>query len=295
MKMNYFYYQIKIRIVHILTILLFLFFFAAATEGVNMETDSKVVPTLNDIQQKKWDALAEQKIFFGHQSVGYNIITGMQLILKENPQIKLNIVKMTEIKDIEQALFCHEWIGQNFKPASKLAAFSTMLDNKLGGNLDIAFMKFCYVDITSGTNIDTLFADYKQTLADLKAQYPNTTFIHVTVPLTAKPQGFTAIKDFSKNLIKKVLRKPVFDYKDNIKRNMFNAKMKLEYEGKEPLFDLAGLEAACSGNKTSSFTSNENTFLTLANECTYDGGHLNEAGARLIGEQLLIFLAQLPR
>ena len=37
--------------------------------------------------------LMDKKIYFGHQSVGFNILDGVSEILKNNPSIKLNIIK----------------------------------------------------------------------------------------------------------------------------------------------------------------------------------------------------------
>ncbi|MDW7774278.1 MAG: hypothetical protein SCH71_15440 [Desulfobulbaceae bacterium] len=250
---------------------------------------------LDAVPQEKWDALSGQRIFFGHQSVGYNIITGIEGILQERHNIKLDILNTSKVKEVNQPGLAHEWIGRNTDPVSKLEAFAALLHDKFGKETDIAMMKFCYVDITSDTDIDTLFIRYKTTLAELRKEFPETIFVHVTVPLTTKPQGIDGVKAAGKNMIKKIMGKPVFDYKDNIKRNLFNNKMKAEYEGREPLFDLAGLEAGYMPDRPSSFARDNTTYLTLAAEYTNDGGHLNEAGARKIGEQFLFFLAQHSR
>ena len=178
-------------------------------------------------------------------------------------------------------------------PESKTRAFAEVMQGGIGGKADIGFMKMCYVDVTSNTNVQEVFEDYKQKMANLVNQFPDTKFVHVTVPLTAKPEGMQAVKQKGKNIIKKVLGKPVFDYKDNINRNKLNKMLKAEYVGKSPFFDLALLEAAGPGGKLSGFIKDGEQILTLANKYTYDGGHLNAEGSRLVAEQLLIFLANL--
>ena len=43
-------------------------------------------------------------------------------------------------------------------------------------------MKFCSLDITSSTDVDAIFARYRDTMAALERDFPDVTFIHVTVP-----------------------------------------------------------------------------------------------------------------
>jgi len=57
-----------------------------------MKTSAIKFQSINDIPQEKWDKLAQKRIFFGHQSVGFNILNGLNLIMADNPHIKLNIV-----------------------------------------------------------------------------------------------------------------------------------------------------------------------------------------------------------
>ena len=62
-----------------------------------------------------------------------------------------------------------------------------------------------------------------------------------------------------------------------------------------PFFDLARIEATSLNGNISSFSKDGEIYLTLANEYTYDGGHLNEEGSKRAAEQLLIFLANIPQ
>ena len=55
--------------------------------------------------------------------------------------------------------------------------------------VDIALVKFCYVDFDAGTDVPALFAAYQATLASLEGRYPRTTFVHVTAPLTTVQGG----------------------------------------------------------------------------------------------------------
>ncbi len=66
-----------------------------------------------------------------------------------------------------------------------------------------------------------------------------------------------------------------------------------QYEGKEPIFDIAKIESTFPDGTRSSFTKDGKTYYSMVPEYTYDGGHLNETGRKKVAEQLLILLAQL--
>ena len=76
---------------------------------------------------------------------------------------------------------------------------------------------------------------------------------------------------------------------------LLNDLLRSEYVGHYPFFDLARIEATSLNGNISSFTKDGKTYLTLANEYTYDGGHLNEEGSKRAAEQLLILLTNIPQ
>ena len=85
-------------------------------------------PSIKDVPVSKWQKLAQKKIFFGHMSVGYNILDGVRDIMKENPQVKLNIVETTDKADFKIAIFAHSKVGKNYDPQSKIDAFKDVLE-----------------------------------------------------------------------------------------------------------------------------------------------------------------------
>ena len=136
-------------------VLFFLCCLMIGCEGNNMRSTEKMeLSTIKDVPTSSWEKLSQRKIFFGHQSVGYNVITDIGNIMEENPQIKLNIVKTTDVKNFDAPVFAHDWIGANMDPQSKTEAFENILNNGVGEKTDIAFMKFCYVDVTAQTDIE---------------------------------------------------------------------------------------------------------------------------------------------
>jgi len=262
-----------------------------ACEGGTMREETGSLKQSEDIQESL-RKVSQQRIYFGHQSVGYNILEGLRDIAKENPQSILNIVETNDPAILkEQRVFAHAAVGHNTDPASKLNDFSKFLEQGIGNKVDIAFLKFCYVDITEETDVRKLFNSYRETHAFLKRRHPSTTFVHFTVPLTSNQSD---IKTMAKNVIKKILGRPVRSYKDNIRRNQFNDMLRKEYEGREPLFDVAMIESTLPDGKKVINSENGITFYSLAPEYTDDGGHLNKKGRRIVAQQLLHFLAGLP-
>ena len=78
----------------------------------------------------------------------------------------------------------HAFIGENGEPLLKIHDFDAKLRPGVGASVDVAMMKFCYVDIDRNTNVDESFAAYRSTMADLQRDFPNVTFVYTTVPLT---------------------------------------------------------------------------------------------------------------
>ena len=241
---------------------------------------------INKISPSTWHRLAEKRIYFGHQSVGQNIIEGIEDLKKEYPQIKLNIIELEkDNSDLTSPGLYHSPIGENTKPRSKIAHFSGIAKDILNGKADIALFKFCYIDVTPNTNVKELFEDYKQTIDQLKNDYPEIKFVNVTMPLVRVQTGPRA-------WIKKILGKPITGIEDNIKRGEFNQLMRQEYEGKEPIFDLAKIESTFPDGSRLQQAKGDATFYALVPEFTYDDGHLNEVGRRQVAAEFVSVLAQ---
>lgn len=252
-----------------------------------MDTTNKVsFPSIKDVPAEAWQKLSQKKIYFGHQSVGNNILDGVRDVMKENPQIKLKILELAKITDFDNPFFAHSGVGKNEDPRSKCEDFNEVIDKKIAGKVDVALFKFCFVDIVPNTDVNKLFSAYKETLVSLKENYPKVMFVHMTVPLTAAQTG-------PKVLIKKLIGRPIGGYDDNIKREQFNALLRKEYSGKEPIFDLALIESTIPDGSRAVFEKDRKTYPRMVPEYTNDGGHLNESGRKKVAEQFLILLANL--
>ena len=251
----------------------------------NMEKVGILESGIDNVSLQKWNMLGDKYIYFGHQSVGWNIIEGIIEINKRYPDVKLKIVEINRNEHLPDVpSFVHAYIGRNTDPLLKIKEFSRFIE-KENGNIGIAFFKLCYIDFDDGTDIRDIFNNYKITMNRLKSQYPNITFIHFTVPLTTS-------KPNMKSWIKKLMGRRDIPSIQNVKRNLYNDMLRNEYSGKEPFFDLADIESIREDGSRSSFEENGKTYYTLADAYTEDGGHLNNIGKHLVAGKLLVYLAK---
>lgn len=243
--------------------------------------------SLNSHQQTQWRKLSGMTVFFGHQSVGQNILDGIRDIANENPQFNVTIANDLEGDKPSGLLLIRSRVGENNEPIKKVNDFKEAIDRGMGNKADIALMKFCYVDFNKSTDVVKIFNYYRETMSYLNAKHPETKFVHVTVPVEINLGTW-------KTWIKEVIgKKDIWEYENAIPRGRYNALLRKEYEGKEPIFDLAMIESTYANGKKEVFEYKGTKYPALVREYTTDGGHLNDKGRKLVAEQLLAFLATL--
>jgi hypothetical protein len=233
-----------------------------------------------------FQALSTRRIYFGHQSVGADIAKGIQEITGGEQTARLHVVETADPAAFGQPVFAHSHIAENGDPDSKIDQFAAIIRGRVGDRADTALFKLCYIDIVAGTDVQKIFSHYKETLSQLKKNYPVTRFVHVTVPLTTLQTG-------PKAWVKRALGRPAGGYEDNIARSAYNELVRKEYAGREPIFDLAKIESTFPDGKRSSFLENGSDIDTLVPAYTTDGGHLNELGRRRAAQELLHVLEEL--
>jgi hypothetical protein len=231
-------------------------------------------------------SLKNYRIFFGHQSVGGEIIDGIEQLARQNGVNDLGVVEMHGMQiPMDGKGIYHGLLGKNEHPDTKNAAFKKVLSDAKG-NIDIAFFKYCFIDINDGTDVNRMFTHYQDTMTELRRAYPDVTYIHVTAPLTTIQTG-------PKAWIKRFLRRPLSGYEENKKRNEYNDLLRKKYMDKEPLFDLAYIEAHSPNGEPTTYRYNGKTYYGLTTMYTYDGAHLNEFGRAKVAEELVVFLSKL--
>jgi hypothetical protein len=240
-----------------------------------------------DVTPAQWQTLASRRIFFGHQSVGRDLMLGLDRVLAAHPDIPVERVSAEDPSAVSGPAFIEARIGRNRLPDSKSDAFEQVLDGGFGDVPGaVAMYKFCYVDFLAGTDPDALFADYADRIDRVRQRHPEITLVHFTVPLHSVPDGV-------KERLATRLGRPTQTLL-NIKRNRFNELLRNRYGPTEPVFDLALLQSTHADGSAAYVSHRGRRVHVLAREYTYDGGHLTDEAQELMAERLLVFLALLP-
>lgn len=240
------------------------------------------VASFNDITPDQWKTLAERRIFFGHQSVGGNVMDGVAELIAGDPRIPLRVAEATTLDSSAGAGLFHARVGTNGDIGSKSEAFASATRSL---SPSVALLKYCYVDITGASDPELLFREYRDRMLRLRAENPDLIIVHSTMPLTdlegrrewlmAKVRGGDTKRDL------------------NLIRSRYNELLRAEYVGKEPVFDIARIESTLADGTRTFFRSRGRDVPFLAPALTDDGGHLNADGRRAAAEQLLALLASL--
>ena len=237
---------------------------------------------ISDVPQEAWDKLAEKKIYFGHQSVGRNLLDGIQEVISPSKGIKLRIVE-TQTMPSDGGVFAHSLVGENSKPVSKIEDFVRVIDSSGENAPQVAALKFCYVDANDQVKVQDLIEKYKKDMENLKSRHANVRIVHFTMPLVAQDLTW-------KIRLKLMIGKEPWELKDSIKRNQYNHLLLKNYTGKELVFDIARFEATAPDGSVATYSYKGEEFLLMQKQYTDDGGHLNKIGRIIIAEQFLLFL-----
>jgi hypothetical protein len=235
--------------------------------------------------------VANARVFFGHQSVGNNILSGLQQLVQQS-QLDLNIVDLESYKMAGQAAgFVHAPIGENQNPISKCRDFERIIDQQLSDKIDFALFKLCYIDINRNTDIDNLFRVYRFTMDRLMQNHPHIRFLHSTIPLRCSPGGlYIRMKEIVGDLLGKKNNSKL----DNFQRNQYN-RLLIETYGQSQLVDIATAESTQNGGHREAFKMQGQINFALLEDYSSDGGHLNELGQRQVAQSFVHDLAQIIR
>lgn len=227
---------------------------------------------------------ARTSVFFGHQSVGGNVIDGIGTVYSLRNVPAPTVVETTTPPSIgSRATFAHALIGVNGDPEAKMRDFSSALAGPLGDSVQVALLKLCYVDITAAVDVDALFAQYRSTMASLERDHPDIRFLYATVPLTT--DGGV------RSTLKALLGRDDQVRADNVARERFNRLVRDEYAGTARLWDVAAVEStAPDGSRVTGMYAGEPYFGLLPGYAA-DPGHLNESGSAAAASALLPLIA----
>lgn len=231
-----------------------------------------------------FERLGKARIFFGHQSVGYNLVDGAAAILRGNGAASLAIRETRAPSDVGSAGIYHATIGANGDPVGKMGDFEAIMRSGMADAVDLAMMKLCFVDITATTDVEAVYAAYEKSMTGLQADYPSVVFAWTTVPLTRIEAG-------PKAWAKKLLGRPLWGSEDNLARERYNELIRRRIPAGAPLVDIALFESTGGQGGREVHGSGAAAYYSLCDEYTTDGGHLGVVGQRVVGGRFLAALA----
>jgi len=119
----------------------------------------------------RWGAVAGRTIYFGHQSVGRDLIAGIKR-LNHDGAIGLSLIQTEDPTSLTGPAFVHFLAGSNRDYASKNAALLRLLKTRKQADEAIVLLKYCYVDIGGDLDPDTLFSAYCEMMETIQSSIP---------------------------------------------------------------------------------------------------------------------------
>ncbi len=218
--------------------------------------------------------LSGKAIYFGHASVGENIIDGIWTLEASNTGPEPSVINQSGASASTVAnalrpgvLYGNGWGISNGDLLPKIAIFDSTMRGGVGAKANIAMMKPCYSDFPGRSTPQEAFNAYVATINGLKALYPNVTFVHFTSPVSSvNPDNVNSYRQVYSNLIRG------------------------KYRGVEPLFDIAAVESTSPSGVQVLVDGSPAMYPGY----TTDGGHLNATGQDVVARALVAYLASLP-
>lgn len=230
------------------------------------------------------EKVARTRVFFGHQSVGLNVLGGVSEVFAAHGVQAPSLEQTRTAPGAGAGYVAHAPIGENTKPLQKIQDFDAVIRGGMGKRVDVAMMKLCYIDIAADTDVGTLFATYRDTMAALRRDFPDVIFVTATVPLTTDPGTLSKLKERLAGVGR-------FGAAANAKREQLNELIRKEY-GAGHLFDLAAVESTAPDGSRASGSYQGQPYFALYGGYATDEGHLNADGSRRAATAWLAAVAQ---
>jgi hypothetical protein len=264
----------------------------AGTSYVLMRPMSSIVSTetyeVPAATASELETVAGLRVFFGHQSVGANMMAALPAVFAKAGVEAPEIGRSEELPAGTEPVFLHTNVGRNGDPLGKIAAFDSAIRSGIGESIDVALFKFCYVDFQQSTDVEKIFAAYSETMAALERDYPDVVFIYATAPLTIELGGVDRAKARVKNMLG---RNSSVGPENNVVREEFNARIREVYGGTGRLFDIAAVQSTAEDGSRPVRSHDGDTFFAMEEFLASDPGHLNPNGAAIVASSLMALIA----
>jgi hypothetical protein len=202
--------------------------------------------------------LHRARVFFGHQSVGANLIGGAR-------SLGFSFTPVSGVGQYASPVLGEAYVGENGAPLRKVSAFVDLVGGKkIGSKLDAAGFKFCYVDMRAAADLEPIESAYAAAIDDVRRQFPELRVFHVTTPLTTN------------------------EVAENRARLAFGEWLKRRYASSAVVFDLAAVESTRPDGLRCEVTG----IPVLCDEYKEDSGHLGAKGSARAAGAFLYAIAR---
>lgn len=229
------------------------------------------------------EAVADKRVFFAHKSVGYNILDAVPGLYEDAGLSAPAVVESVEPPAGPAVI--HTAIHENGDPLGKIAEFDRILRAGLADEVDVAILKLCYVDFReNGVDVDEVFTAYRDTLAGLARDYPDTAFVAATAPLTTERGPLGKVRAA-------LGRGDALGPEHNVVRERFNALMRAEYDEPGTLFDIAAVQSTDADGERVAYERAGKSYYSMDKAYASDPGHLNPGGGEVAASAFVAVLA----
>lgn len=230
------------------------------------------------------EAVAAHTVYFGHKSVGYNILDAVPGVYDDHG---IEAPDVVETRDVPATpAMAHTAVGENGFPIEKIEEFDQLMRSGVAEASDVAILKLCYVDFRVGTvDVEEVFATYRDTLAALERDYPDTAFVAATAPLTTERGPLGKVRAA-------LGRGDTLGPEHNVVRQQFNELLRAEYDEPGELFDIAAIQSTDEDGERVSYERDGAVYYSMASSYASDPGHLNPDGAAVAASAFLAVMAQ---
>lgn len=227
--------------------------------------------------------VADTRVFFGHQSVGYNILDALPSVFDREAVPAPPVVESREAPEGPEIV--HTRIGRNGDPLGKIAEFDQIMRGGMADAVDVAVLKLCYVDLRKGQgDVEEVFRAYRDTFSALARDYPDTAFVAATAPLTTERGPLGKVRAA-------LGRGDRLGPEHNAVRERFNALMRAEYDEPGTLFDIASIQSTDANGDRIAYERDGDTYFAMDKAYAKDPGHLNSQGGAVAASALVAVLA----
>jgi hypothetical protein len=231
-------------------------------------------------EAEQWASLGACRVFFGHQSVGSNILAGVEDLRRDPPTFTLRVIESREPWTHPGPALLHFPVGSNRNPLGKMREFGEVVRASVAAPPDMAVLKLCYVDLKPGDDPVALAAEYERTMTALQREFPATAFVRTTIPLTI-------VERTLRSRVKGLLGTPPWGLEANAVREVFNERLRESHTDGPFLFDVARVECIDPAGRPVHARWRGRVIPCLCPAYSSDRGHLNAVGRVAVAREFL--------